>query len=102
MLVQRREVVVEVAPREDCGVDVRVQRLHAAAEHLRDVGQRLDALDLEPELLEGLRGAAARHELAAGLGEPARELLEPGLVVDRDQRADSSPTTFGSNLCSTA
>ena len=48
---------------------------------------------VEAELLEVRRRAAARDELAAELGEPARELVEPGLVVDRDQRAHSSLTT---------
>ena len=47
-------------------------------------------------------GAAARDELAAELREPARELVEPGLVVDRDQRAHSSLTTSGRSSCSTA
>src|SRR5207248_159402 len=102
VLVQRREIVVEVAPREDRRVDARVERLDAAAEQLRDVGQRLDVLDLEPERLERTRGAAAGDELAARVGKAARELLEPGLVVDGDQRADSSLTTFGSSRCSTA
>src|SRR5207245_10103839 len=102
VLVQRREVVVEVAAREDRRVDARVQRLDAAAEQLRDVGQRLDVLDREPELLERARRAAAGDELSARGGEPAGELLAARLVVDGDQRADSSLTTFGSSRCSTA
>ena len=37
------EVLVELAPREDAGVDARVQRLHAAAEHLGRHRHLLDA-----------------------------------------------------------
>ena len=83
-------------------MDARVERLHAAAEHLRELGHALDARHLEAELLEVRGRAAARDELAAELGEPPRELVEPRLVVDRDQRAHSSLTTSGSSRCSTA
>ena len=95
LLVERLEVVGAVAPGEDPAVDARVQRLHAAAEHLRRLRDVLDARDPEPLLLEERSGATARDELEAELVQPARELVEAGLVVDGDQRAHSSLTTCG-------
>ena len=86
-------------------MDARVERLDPAAEHLGHLGQRLDARDLEARVLERRRGAAARDELDAELREPAREVLEPVLAVDGEQRAHqaiSSRTTSGSRRCSTA
>ena len=68
-----------VAAGEDAGVDARVQRLHAPAEHLRHPGELLDAVDREPSVLERGGGAAARHELDAERGEAARELSRPDL-----------------------
>ena len=44
-------------------------------------------LDRRSRLLEHGRRAAARDELDAELGEAAREGVEPGLVVDGDERA---------------
>ena len=56
---------------------------------------------VEAELVLEVRGgAAARDELPAEVGEAAREHVEAGLVVRRDQRAHSSPTTRGSRRCS--
>jgi hypothetical protein len=102
VLVERRNVVLAVASREDPRVDARVQRLHAAAEHLRRLGHRLDLVHGEAELLQMRCGAAARYEIPAEVREPSRERVEAGLVEDGDQRAQSSRTTFGSSLCSTA
>ena len=48
-------VVLAVAAGEDPGVDARVQRLDAAAEHLGHLRQRLDVRHLEPVLLEEAR-----------------------------------------------
>jgi hypothetical protein len=105
VLVERREVLVAVTAREDRCVDERMQGLDAAAEQLRDAGQLVDVLDVEADVaLEKLGCAAARDELEAELGQPARELLQAGLVVDRDQctALQSSLTTSGSRRCSTA
>ena len=74
VLVERREVVGVVAAGEDRGVDARVKRLDASAEELGDLGQVLDALDVDPVLGQVVGGAAARDELDAEVGEPAREL----------------------------
>jgi hypothetical protein len=103
LLVERGEVLLVVSPCEDRRVDARVERLHAATEHLGHSGQLLDALDVEPDLgLEEVGGAAAGDQLAAELGEPARELLEAPLVVDGDQRAQSCFTTSRRTRCSAA
>ena len=45
VLLERRDVFGVVTAREDAGVNARVERLHAAAEHLRRVGERVDVLD---------------------------------------------------------
>jgi len=64
-------------------VDARVKRFHAPAEHLGDVGQLLDARDLDPALAQELGGSAARDELDVELLKPAREVLEARLVERR-------------------
>ena len=92
-----------VTARKDRGMNARVQRLHASAEHLGYACELLDPLDVEADLgLEEIGGPAARDELEAELVETARELLQPCLVVDGDQRAHSSRTTSGRSRCSTA
>src|SRR5919109_170432 len=102
LLIERGEIVGAVAAGEDRRVDARVEGLDAAAEELGHLGELVDARRPEPELLEIRRGAAARDELGAERLEPACELLQIGLVVDRDQRAHSSRTTSGSTRCSIA
>jgi hypothetical protein len=84
-------------------MDVGMESLDAAAEHLCDSRQLLDPFDLEPDVvLEKVRGAAACHQLEAEVGQPPGELLQARLVVDRDQCAQSSLTTSGRIRCSTA
>ena len=63
-----------------CSVFTRPPSISGARGHL------LDARHREALLLEERRRAARRDELEAEVGEPARELVEPGLVPDRDQR----------------
>src|SRR6185437_8943543 len=66
------------------------------------VRQRVHVLDGDPERLDRRRRAAARDDPPAELVQAPGEFLEPGLVVDGDQRAHSSLTTSGRSLCSTA
>ena len=47
-------------------------------------------------------GTADFLENEAGVGQPPRELLQAGLVVNGDQCAQSSLTTSGRIRCSTA
>src|SRR6478672_4781569 len=100
VLRERGDVFRVVAAGQDAGVDAGVQCLDAAAEHLRELGQRLDPLHGQAELLEVGRGATARDELPAEVGKPAREDVEPCLVICGDQRAHSSSTMRGSSRCS--
>ena len=73
--------VLVVAAREDRGVDPRMERLHAAAEHLRDAGELFDAVHVEADLgLEEVGRPAARDEVEAELGQAARELLRGPLL----------------------
>ena len=103
LFLEGRDVVGVIAAREDRSVDVGMERLDAAAEHGCGPGQLLDLFDLESGLvLEEVRGAAARDELEAEIGQPARELLQARLVVNGDQCAQSSLTTSGRIRCSTA
>ena len=106
VLVERREVVRMVAPREDRGVDARVQRLHAPAEELRDLRQVLDPRHLEAVLGQVVGRPAAGDDVDAELGEAAGELGQPGLVECGDEGAFdqeiSSRTAFGSSRCSTS
>ncbi len=103
MVVECGDVVGVVAAGEDRRVDVGMEGLDPAAEHLCDTRQLLDPFDVEPDLvLQEVCGAAAGDQLEADLDQPARELLQAGLVVDGDQRAQSSLTTSGRMRCSTA
>ena len=83
----RRHVLLVVAQRQQPGVELRVQRLDAAAHDLREAREVLDRPDLEPALAQRGRGAAGRDQLDAQRSQPARELHDPGLVGDRQQRA---------------
>ena len=106
VLVERGQVVRVVTAGEDRGVDPRVQCFDPASEQLRDLGQLLDARDLDPVLREVICSAAARDDLDAQLREPGRELGQSFLVVRRDQRAldqeISSLTASESSRCSTS
>src|SRR5205085_10094385 len=82
--------------------DPRMERLDAAAEQLGHLRELLDARHLKSLFLQEFRRAAARDELDAELGEAARKRAESRLVVGGDQGTQSSPTTSGSNSCSTA
>jgi hypothetical protein len=86
VLLECREIVLRIAPGEDGRVDARVQRLDAPAEELGNVGQLVDRRDREAELGDVRSAPAARHEVDPEVGEPACELVETGLVEDRDER----------------
>ena len=74
------EVFGDVAPRQDPAVHGRVQRHDPVPEHLGEAGHALDPRHREAVLLEVRGRAAARHELAAQLGEArARSSSRPVL-----------------------
>ena len=87
-------------------MDPRVERLHAAAEHLRDLGQLLDRRRVDPALREMLGGAAACDEVDSEVLETLRELDQPGLVPGGQEGATDHSirprTVSGRRRCSTA
>jgi hypothetical protein len=93
--VERRDVeflelahVLGLAPvREDPRVHRRVQRLHPAVEGLGKAGDLLDGRDRHPGLGDPAGGGAGTHQLDAGGGEAAGQVLDPGLVVHAQQGA---------------
>ena len=70
---------------EQAAVDLRVQRDHAVVEDRRDAGELGDVGDRDAGVGDRRRGPAARHERHVELVEGARELHDPGLVVDGQQ-----------------
>ena len=106
VLVERGAVVRPVAPRKDRRVDPRVQGLDPAAQQLRHLRHVLDRGRADPHLLEEGCRAPARDQLDVEAGQAARELLQPGLVVDGEKRPPdhgiSPRTTCGRSRCSAA
>ena len=121
LLLERPHVLGPVAAGQDAGVDRRVQRLHAAAQHLGRAGQLLDADERDAGLVQRRGRARGRDQLDPQLVQPAGERLQPGLVADRHKRsldphtgsftrtrrpstwmrpAANSRTASGSNRCS--
>ena len=76
----RREVVGPGPPRQDAGVDGRVQGLDPAVHHLGKPGDVGDADDRQPRCGKRRGGAPCRHELDTESGETAAKIREPGLV----------------------
>ena len=81
----------QVAAREQAAVDLRVQRLDAAVEHLGKAGVLGDLGDREAGVGEQLGRAAGRQQLDAERRQLARELDDAGLVGNGDQRLHRSP-----------
>ena len=73
---------------QDARVDCRMQGLHAPPQHLGHASELGDFAMLDPGRFQDLRGAAARHELDAEAGQ-AGELVQAGLVVNREKRTHS-------------
>ena len=80
------EVLGHVAAGEDAAVHGGVERDDAVAEQLPEAGELLERGHRDPLVGERLRGAAARDQLDAELGELPRERGEAGLVVDGEER----------------
>ena len=75
------------AAAQNSAVDFRMQRLHAAVEHLGKAGELFDRLDLHARRFERGLGASGRDQLDAAARERAREIREPALVGYAEQRA---------------
>jgi len=91
VLLERRHVRDVVAPCEQAAVDLRMQRLDAAVEHLGKAGVRGDLGHRDAGVGEQLRGAAGREQPNAERGEIARELDDARLVRNRDQCVHRDP-----------
>ncbi len=98
VLLEIRLVALVIAPSEQAAVDARVQRLHAAAEHLGATRQGLDVHHLEPGLAQRARGAAGGHQLDAELGQGAGELDEARLVGNGEQRPLDGTRLLGGHV----
>jgi hypothetical protein len=72
-----------------------MQRLDAAVHDLREAGQVVDGANGDAGALELLRGTTRRDELDAELRESGREVDDPALVGNGQQR---SPDPDGARL----
>src|SRR5450830_391724 len=71
---------------EDAAEELRVERLHTAAEDLGEAGEIRDVRDGEARGREVLRRAARRNESEAQPGESAREFDQAAAVGDGEER----------------
>ncbi len=90
-LGQLPPVVLQAQVREDARVHPRVQRLDAAVQALGEAGELLDLGDGDAGGGDAGGGGAGGDEGHARLVQAARELLQPGLVVDADERPANRP-----------
>ncbi len=81
----RLAVVGAPSVREQAGVDVRVERLDAAVEHLGEAGDRDDVRDRQAGVAQRPGGPPGAHELEAPRDEPGAERREARLVVGGEQ-----------------
>ena len=93
LVLAQLEIGLEPAAREDAGMDARVQRLHAPAEQLGDVGQLLDGDDVDAELADVGGRASARDDFDPEVGQAADEDIQPGLVEDMRERGSPACVT---------
>ena len=90
-LGQRPEIVRLIAARQDRPMNVRMERLHATTEQLRESGPRLDRRHRHSGALE-MAGRPTRGENArVALGKRAGELDRAALVRQREQRGARPP-----------
>ncbi|MGC0428171.1 hypothetical protein RKD32_004526 [Streptomyces sp. SAI-195] len=90
-LVELLTVALQAQVGEDAGVHLGVQGLDPPVQALGEAGQLLDLGDGDTGGGDPPGGRPGGDQLDAGLVQPARELLEPGLVVDADERATDGP-----------
>ena len=82
---QCRTVLAQIAPRQQPAVDLRVQRLDAAVEHLGKAGVVGDLGDWQAAVGEQLRGAAGGQKPDAQRVQAAGEFENAGLVGNGNQ-----------------
>ncbi len=82
-----RDVGCVVAPVQDAAVNVGVQGLDAAVEHLRKAGQVADVAHGQPGLTQRFCGPAGRNQLHPVAGERLCERHQSGLIGNGKQGA---------------
>ncbi len=86
MLLQRGDMLRQVAPRQDAGMDFRLQRFDAAVKHLRKAGVIGHFGDNRHTIVgEQFCGAAGGQDCDAQLLQSLREFQYAGFVGDADQ-----------------
>jgi hypothetical protein len=80
------DVLGKIAPRQNAGMDLGMQGLDPAVEHLRKPGVVGDLGNFKSGIPEQLGGAAGGNQRNPEIPEPARKLDHSSLVGDADQR----------------
>src|SRR5262249_36623652 len=85
---------------EDAAVHLGMQRLDAAAHHLRKAGHFGYVEHLETALREGLAGMAGRDQLGAEARQDLGQVDQAGLIADTEQSpTNGTQTHMPSILC---
>src|SRR5262249_50700906 len=93
------EMLGDVAAGEDRAVDLGMQRLHAAVQHLRKACGLRDVDDPHPRVADRLRGAPGREDLDAKRGPNPGGLDEARFGANAHERpADFHPRPLTSTL----
>ena len=96
LLGQLGEVIGLVAPRQEGGEDLGVERLDAAAQDLVRLGQLGDGPNaLDAGFGEVSAGAIGGKELGAGIGQAFGELDDAFTIADGEQGAQSTSSWCG-------
>src|SRR5919201_5986252 len=82
-----------VASREEAGVDAGMECLDASIHDLREARQLCYRVHRETRLAQRAMCAAGRVDVEAERGEAARELDEPGLVANAEERPPRQAST---------
>ena len=98
---QRLQVRGHVAAGQDAAVDLRVQRLHPAVEHLGEAGDLGHVADGDPGSRSSLAVPPVDRISTPRRGQPTGEVDHAGLVVDRDQRATDLHALVASGITMT-
>ena len=86
VLDKRRAVLVQIAPRKQAAVDLRVQRLHTAVEHLGESGVIGHLGDRQAAVGQQLGGASGGQQLNALGDQTSGEFNDAGLVGYGEER----------------
>src|SRR5208283_2674029 len=87
MLLHLLPMALVGAPREDAAVNLWMESLHAAVEHLGRAGEVLDRSDFDAGRFQSRHRAAGRYDLDTVPRERFGKIRDARLVGDSDQRA---------------